>query len=132
MHGTIDPDTVRPIVLVAEDEFLVAADLAETVEVSGFTVDGPYPTLSSADDALGAQRPDCALLDVRLADAEVFPLADKLRDADVPIVFHSGHLTAAEIVDRYPGARLCTKPCPPDHLMNALNLAMEQAHPQAA
>ena len=132
MHGTIETDSIRPVVLVAEDEFLVAADLAETVEVSGFAVDGPYPTLTSADDAAVAHRPDCALLDVRLADAEVFPLADRLRDANVPIVFHSGHLTAAEIADRYPGARICTKPCPPDHLMNALHEAIEQVQPQAA
>ncbi len=39
--------------------------------------------------------PDCAILDVYTGDGEVYPLADALAEAGVPIIFHSGHVTAA-------------------------------------
>lgn len=117
----------RPVILVAEDEVLVAFDLAETVEVSGYAVDGPYPTVSDACQAVSAHRPDCALLDVHLLDEEVYPLADQLIKAHVPIVFHSGHASAADLLERYPHATVCQKPCPPDQLMEALRDAVVSA-----
>lgn len=124
MHGTIDGDTQRPVILVAEDEFLIACDLAETVEVAGFGVDGPYATLAAAESAAGKRAPDCALLDVDLADTEVFPLADRLQQADVPIVFHSGAADPRELAERYPGATVITKPCPPAQLLASLRSAV--------
>ena len=51
-----------------------------------------------------------AVLDVRLADGEVYPLADALIRAGVPIVFHSGHADKTELERSYPGARALPKP----------------------
>lgn len=124
MHGPADTQT-RPVVLVAEDEFLVACDLAETVEVAGFGVEGPHASVETAQEAAREITPDCAVLDIRLYDHDVFPLADQLQAANVPIIFHSGHARKADLMERYPDAQLCEKPCPPAELLDTIRATVE-------
>jgi DNA-binding response OmpR family regulator len=115
----------RPIVLVVEDEFIIALDLSETVRDLGFKVEGPFADKENAFIAIDHQMPDCAILDVKTADGEVYPLADALVDAGVPIIFHSGHIASEDIAVRYPEALACSKPCPPDRLIAMLGCALE-------
>ena len=110
----------RPRVLIVEDEFIIALDLSETVRDLGYKVDGPYADKENAFVAIDRAMPDCAILDVNTADGEVYPLADALADAGVPIIFHSGRVSPAEVLERYPQARACAKPCPPGHLVELL------------
>ena len=118
----------RPRVLVVEDEFIIALDLSETVRDLGYALAGPYADKENAFEAIEDDMPDCAILDVFTADGEVYPLADRLIEAGVPIVFHSGHVTPAEVKARYPGAQACAKPCPPGRLIDALQEAVAKAH----
>ena len=117
----------RPTVLVVEDEFIIALDLSETVEDLGYALEGPFADQKSAFSAIQDEMPDAAILDVYTSDGEVFPLADALVEAGVPIVFHSGHVTPEEVIQRYPDAQACAKPCPPDKLIDALQEAVERA-----
>ncbi len=117
----------RPVVLVVEDEFIIALDLSETVKDLGYALDGPYADKEHAFIAVDQRLPDCAILDVYTGDGEVFPLADALTDAGVPIIFHSGHVTPDQVHQRYPDALACTKPCPPDLLIGLLNEAVDRA-----
>jgi len=119
----------RPRVLVVEDEFIIALDLSETVRDLGYDLDGPYADKLNAFVAIESDMPDCAILDVFTGDGEVYPLADRLVAAGVPIVFHSGHVTPAEVYARYPDALACAKPCPPDQLIDALQAAVARVHP---
>ena len=114
----------RPRVLVVEDEFIIALDLSETVKDLGYELDGPYADRTNALEALEDDLPDCAILDVFTADGEVYPLADRLSEAGVPIIFHSGHVPPDELKGRYPEAQACAKPCPPDRLIDALQEAV--------
>ncbi|MGK3893868.1 hypothetical protein, partial [Enterococcus faecium] len=78
-----------------------------TVEDAGLEVEGPYTSLAEAEAALARLDPHrllCAILDVRLRDGEVFPAADRLKAAGVPIIFHSGHADQQALQSRYPGA----------------------------
>ena len=100
-----------PRVLIMEDEFIVALDLSGMTQDLGFQVEGPYATVAEGERALQDTRPDAAILDVQLADGEVFPLADRLMRLGVPIIFHSGHAEAAALLSRYPDARSASKPC---------------------
>ncbi len=120
----------RPTVLVVEDEFIVALDLSETVRDLGYVVDGPYSDLRNALRAVDRMMPDFAVLDVKTADGDVYPLADVLSQAGVPIVFHSGHVSPPEIEARYPEAQACTKPCPPSELIGKLAVAAREAATQ--
>ena len=119
----------HPRVLVVEDEFIIALDLSETVRDLGYLVDGPYADKENAFIAIDHHMPDCAILDVKTADGEVYPLADALVDAGVPIIFHSGHIATADIAERYPDALACSKPCPPDRLISMIGDALEDATP---
>lgn len=117
----------RPTVLVVEDEFIIALDLSETVRDLGFRVEGPFADKENAFIAIDQHMPDCAILDVKTADGEVYPLADALSDAGVPIIFHSGHIASSDICERYPDAQACSKPCPPDRLIMMIGFALEDA-----
>lgn len=114
----------RPTVLVVEDEFIIALDLSETVQDLGYALEGPFAGNEQAFEAIEAHLPDAAILDVFTADGEVYPLADRLTAAGVPIVFHSGHVPPHEVRERYPDAVACIKPCPPDRLIDALQEAV--------
>lgn len=111
-------------VMIVEDEMLVALDLQDIVEEAGLTAGGPYETVQETLEALTLSWPDCAILDVRLRDAEVFPAADRLRDAGIPLIFHSGHADEGELRTRYPAAQICAKPSSPSALRKALQRAM--------
>jgi DNA-binding response OmpR family regulator len=123
--GSANPNR-QPTVLVVEDEFIIALDLSETVRDMGFRVEGPYANKGHAFIAIDRQMPDFAILDVMTGDGEVFPLADALCEAGVPIIFHSGHVTPTEIAARYPTAQACAKPCPPGKLMAMIEQARRQ------
>ena len=119
-----NPPPDRPKVLVVEDEFIIALDLSETVQDLGYQLEGPFEGKEAAIEAIEEGMPDLAILDVFTADGEVYPLADKLVEAGVPIVFHSGHVTPAEVRALYPDAVACAKPCPPDRLIDAMQEAV--------
>jgi CheY-like chemotaxis protein len=81
-----------PRLLVVEDEYLIASDLALWLEDQGADVLGPAPSVEAALALLDVGlMPDAAVLDINLRDEQVFPVADVLRGADVPFLFLSGY-----------------------------------------
>jgi len=126
-------DCGRCKVLIAEDEAVVALDLQLMFEDFGALVLGPCATLRAAMSQIAQELPDAAVLDVMLADGEVYALADRLRDAGVRLVFHSGHANPDELLERYPGAVICPKPAHPAEIEAKLKALMQapalsQAH----
>lgn len=114
----------HPRILVAEDEFIVAFDLCDTVQEAGFEVEGPHSEISTAMLAVQKARPDLAILDVELEDGDAFPLAEALMAEDVPVIFHSGQFTPEEVRSRYPTAIACSKPCPPNVMLAKVQKAL--------
>lgn len=114
-------------ILVAEDEMIVAFDLCDTVEEAGFEVEGPHAGISSAMLAFQKEKPDVAILDIQLDDGIVFPLAQKLTEENVPIIFHTGRHTQAEVQQRFPNATTLAKPCPPSTMIQAVNSVIAHA-----
>ena len=117
-------------VLVAEDEAVVALDLQMMIEDWGARVLGPCATTRAAMRKIAQDLPDAAVLDVMLADGEVYELADRLRDAGVALVFHSGHADPAELLARYPEASVCPKPAYPSEIEAKLESVL-RAHAEA-
>ena len=117
-----------PRILIMEDEFIVALDLSDMATDLGFEVTGPFATLAEGVSAVHRSPPDAAILDVQLADGEVFPLADELVRLGVPIIFHSGHADGQLLHSRYPGARSAGKPCSPDLIARYLREATRARH----
>jgi two-component system, response regulator PdtaR len=110
----------RPLVLVVEDEFLLAMELELLLEGHGFRVLGPAATVAEALGLLAAETPDAALLDVNLRGETVTPVAGALRARGVPFVLASAYdrpdLTAAELA----GAPNLGKPTDEARLLAAL------------
>ncbi|MDB6454913.1 response regulator [Falsirhodobacter sp. 20TX0035] len=118
-------------VFLVEDELLVAMELQDLIEEAGLVADGPYSSVSRAIEALEAAVPVCAVLDVRLRDGEIFPVADELAKRGVPLIFHSGHATSDQILARYPAATFYEKPCIPSQIVQAIT-KMAGPAPRAA
>src|SRR3954468_20787348 len=93
-------------VLVVEDEYLIAADLAEWLEGCGIGVVGPA---GSVEDALKLLETEGAGihgggLDVNVGGQRVYPVADALAARGVPFVFATGYdeVSVADPYDNVP------------------------------
>ncbi|WP_181177577.1 MULTISPECIES: response regulator [unclassified Mesorhizobium] len=75
--------------LIAEDEWLVASDLATFYADMGAIILGPAATVEQA--GRHAKAADAAILDINLHGRHVFPVADELMRRNVPFVFFSGY-----------------------------------------
>ena len=108
-------------VLIVEDEYFLASDLAKALRSSGAEVLGPEPTPERARRHLGTESPiDVAILDINLRGVMVYEFADDLLAQGTPILFLSGY------DDRTPPPRFADvphlrKPSPPDGVVKALN-----------
>jgi DNA-binding response OmpR family regulator len=79
-------------VLLAEDEFLIAEDLASALSAAGATVIGPAYTVARALSLIqSGDALDGAVLDVNLKGEAVFPVADALFSRGISFVFTTGY-----------------------------------------
>lgn len=78
-------------ILVVEDEYMIAADLAFSLEQAGATVVGPAPSVQAALTLLDNENVDGAVRDMNLLGETVFPVADVLHERQTPFVFISGY-----------------------------------------
>lgn len=92
---TTPQDGAAGLILVVEDELIVALDLAAMLKEGGFRVLGPVTTVPAALQLLTQQRPDAAVLDVNLRNDLVTPLAQALRAMHVPFAVVSAYSRAA-------------------------------------
>lgn len=107
-------------VLVVEDEFLVAADLEESLTELGYRVLGPFPTVAEALSWLAEDKPDAAVLDVNIRGEFIFPVAERLAELGVPFVFCTGYADIGVIPDDLEPLATLSKPCTPATLARAL------------
>jgi DNA-binding response OmpR family regulator len=110
--------TDAPLVLLVEDETMIAMMVEDELRDAGYGVAGPFATCSAASSWLLTNTADLAILDTRLQDGSCQELALELRDRSVPFVVYSGaidtHLTELE------GAPWVSKPAPGTALLDAL------------
>ncbi|WP_210526690.1 response regulator [Rubellimicrobium arenae] len=83
------------LILVVEDEFLIAMELEAVLEESGFRVLGPAATVQAALQLLDQQRPHAAVLDMNLRNETVVPVARVLRRMAVPFAIASAYGAAS-------------------------------------
>ena len=115
------------VVLVVEDEFLIAMDLEAMLKEHGWHLLGPAATVAEALALLEVGKmPDVALLDVNLRGETVVPVAEVLRERGVPIVLASAYNHAASMADVLAGAPNVGKPAQERHLLAALKRAVEK------
>jgi CheY-like chemotaxis protein len=107
--------------LLVEDEYLIAADLAATLEALGVEVIGPVGSVAEAltfldnNDVL-----DAAVLDINLGDEFAFPIADRLKARGIPFVFTTGY-DVGVVPDAHSEIPRCEKPVDEQQLMRCLS-----------
>ena len=100
----------RRRVLIVEDDYFIASEVARAFQLHGAEVVGPVPTLSTAFDVMNNdQAIELAVLDINLRGELVYPLAEALEDRGVPFVFATGY-DASSVPDRFRHVPLLTKP----------------------
>jgi DNA-binding NtrC family response regulator len=82
-------------ILVVEDEYYLAEDLADALRSGGAVVVGPVGSLGQAEEPLAAGRLDGAVLDMNLRGEPGFALAERLQADGVPFVIVSGYSSEA-------------------------------------
>ena len=126
--GAGEPRRVRSLrglrVLVAEDRYLIATEIAQMLANLGCEPVGPVPDVAAGLGLLRDRVPlGCALLDVDLRGESVFPLAVELRRRAVPIAFATGYDRVA-IPEAFGGYPRVQKPFGERALRETLRLAL--------
>jgi CheY-like chemotaxis protein len=79
-------------VLIVEDEYIIAADMAQSLEDLGVSVMGPAGSVADALALIARSAAiDTAVLDVNLGAEKVYLVADALQARGVPVVFVTGY-----------------------------------------
>ena len=109
-----------PLILVLEDQMLIAMDVEATLTDHGAR---RIVTASSAAEALSRLRdglPDLAVLDVNLGQGTSIPVAQELRRKGIPFVFATGYGDKAVIPPELKDAPMVRKPFDGESLVAAL------------
>ncbi|PBB65987.1 response regulator [Mesorhizobium sp. WSM4312] len=79
-----------PRVLVVEDEWLIAQDIASELRAAGYPVVGPVSSVAAALQLVEADKIDVALLDIQLNGETSLPIAEVLLARGTPFAFVTG------------------------------------------
>ncbi len=97
-------------ILVVEDEYMIADDVACELRDAGVDVVGPAASLPQAMRLVAqTPRPDAAILDINLRETLAYPLVDQLIERNVRVLITSGY-DDAMIPERYRHLPRCEKP----------------------
>jgi CheY-like chemotaxis protein len=106
-------------VLVVEDEYFVAQQIARAFRELGAQVLGPVPTSEAAIAIAREKQVDAAVLDIHLREGTAYPVADLLSRKGVPFLFATGY-DPATIPEEYAQVRVYEKPLEPSVLAQTL------------
>jgi CheY-like chemotaxis protein len=97
-------------VLIVEDEYFLADDIAQACRALGAEVEGPVGEVEDALAVLNRLRTvDGGVLDVNLRSASIFPVARALQSRGIPFVFTTGYDRSA-IAPEFEDVPLWEKP----------------------
>lgn len=110
-------------VLIVEDEFLLADDLARALKAAGGEPVGPVSTIRQAEELIKRERIDAAIVDLNLHGEMASEFAERLASANLPCLIVSGyaHDGLPETVSTIPRIE---KPVSPDKVLRALRIEL--------
>jgi CheY-like chemotaxis protein len=103
--------------LVAEDSVLVLLGLEFELRQQGVEIVGSASTVAQALVLATTAVFDIAILDINLHGEMVFPVADLLRQRDIPVIFTTGYDPKQMLPPEYAGVPCLQKPYDPRALM---------------
>jgi len=109
-------------ILIVEDDYFIAKDLANGFADAGWEIVGPVGSLAGALAITEVREIGGAVLDVNLDGEKVYEVADALIERGAPVVFVTGY-ERASLPDRYKNVPLCLKPIQTEKVVAALRNA---------
>lgn len=117
-------------VLVVEDEYMIAQEIADALADAGADILGPIPRLVDAARLIASEdRIDGALLDVNLGNEPIWPVLDALLARDVRLVLATGY-DASAIPSAYADLPRLEKPASGKDLVRALARSLAAEAPR--
>jgi DNA-binding response OmpR family regulator len=125
--GSREGDLTGRQILIVEDEYYLAEDIAHALEAAGADVIGPVGTLDEAEAAVARGGFECAILDINLRGDMAFPIADRLEAAGIPFVIASGYNEGA-LPERFGATPRVEKPFDPAQLIATIPALLADNH----
>ena len=120
-------DPARLKVLIVEDEFMLANDVARLFASKGADIVGFAPTVRQARQIIErGEHIDVAVLDVSLADDEVYEVADLVRERGACLVFYTA-ADASRLPERFSDAPVVQKTAGVEQIYSAVLRACKPA-----
>jgi DNA-binding response OmpR family regulator len=112
-------------VLVLEDEFFMADDLARALRKAGAEPIGPVGTVAEAESLVKSEQPDAAILDLNLRGEMADGFARRISGSKLPCVIVSGYGAAA--MPSVSDIRWLEKPVSPAKVIETLAMELGRA-----
>jgi CRP-like cAMP-binding protein len=107
------------MILIVEDNSVVANIVRHVVEELGFSVSGPVARLDNGMDLLARNEVQGAIVDIHLDGGQSFPICAELERRNIPFVFITG-FDPGVIPPSFRAAPLLTKPFHDEDIRQAL------------
>ena len=107
-------------VLIVEDEYFLADDLARALRQAGAQPVGPVSTVEQAEDLLQKEHLDAAIVDLNLRGKMASDFVERLAATDLPCLIVSGYAPEAvsDSVSKFPRLE---KPISPASVLASLS-----------
>ena len=119
-------------ILIVEDEILIAEDLRNILQRTGYQVVGTASSGIEAIKKADKLRPDLILMDIRLqGDMDGVEAARQIRSkADIPIIYVTAHASVLASLDAEDRCTRLAKPFSPSQLKTAIECILGDPHKQ--
>lgn len=113
------------IILIVEDELLIALDMAMTIEDAGGRVLGPAATVAEGLALIQSMVVAAAILDANLPDGDITPIAMLLVEQGIPLLICSAIGLPPTLAALYPNLPVMIKPLPAERVIASLATLIE-------
>ncbi len=100
-------------VLLVEDEFLASLGAIDLLESIGCEVVGPVARVAAAVQVVQSESLDAAVLDINISGEFIWPVAEELRQKNVPFLFLSAYSKSYSIPGAFDTVSRLSKPLEP-------------------
>jgi DNA-binding NtrC family response regulator len=125
--GKDQPDLQGANVLVVEDDLLISMELTSVLTAAGAEVIGPSCNVADALALVDREDISVAILDVKLGDDTVAPVARGLSRRKIPFVFYTGQGRSDPIWQEWPASTVIPKPSRAQSVIAAVAEAVNRA-----
>src|SRR5262249_34262961 len=106
--------------LVVEDDAILLMELEEVLEAAGAEIVGPCRTVKDALATVERARISAAVLDLRLGNETVAPVARQLGRRGTPFFFYTGQMSCDPALEEWRGCKVVAKPAQAQSIVSAV------------